>query len=51
MLGTKPLRQSADDFVVAAALARRLDQFRSKNEVLMPAATIDIIVLEKRCCR
>src|SRR4029078_1084631 len=51
MLGAKPLRQSADHFVITAAFARRLDQLRSKNEVLVPAAAVNIVVLEKRRCR
>src|SRR5690242_3555156 len=50
MLGAKPLRETADHLMIVAAFTRWFDQFRSKNEILVPATAVDIIVLEKRSC-
>ena len=43
----EPARQTADDFVVAAALARRLDQLRPEQDVLLAAALVHVVVLDE----
>src|SRR5215468_10613158 len=47
MRSAKPPRQLADHLVVGAAFVRRLDQFRPEQNVLVTAALIDVVVLEK----
>ena len=38
---------AADHLVIGAAFARRLDQLRPEDDVLMAAAAIDVVVLEE----
>src|SRR6202011_4356120 len=41
------LAERTDDLVVRAALPRRLDQLRPENDVLMPAALVDVVVFHE----
>ena len=43
----EPVGQRREDLVIGAALARRLDQLRPEENVLMAAALVDVVVLEK----
>ena len=47
MLGADALGQRADDLVVGAALARRLDQLGAQHDVLVAAALVDVVVLQE----
>ena len=47
MLRADALRQRADDLVVGAALARRLDELRPEHDVLVAAALVEVVVLHE----
>ena len=47
MLRAEPLGERADHLMVGAAFARRLDQLRPQQDVLVPAALVDVVVLEE----
>src|SRR5262245_13453624 len=46
--GAKTSGEGADQLVIVAAFPGRFNQFGSKNEILVPASPIAIVVLEKR---
>ena len=47
MLGSEPPRERADDVVVRAAFAGRIDRLRRELEVLVGARGIEVVVLEE----
>src|SRR6516165_9338143 len=47
MLSTEASRQRADHLVIGATLTGRLDQLWPEQNVLMPAALIDVVMLEE----
>ena len=47
MRGAETLGQAGDHLVIGAAFARRLDQLRPEDEILVAAAAIDVVVLEE----
>src|SRR5215510_12063378 len=51
VLRTKAFGERANHFMIVAAFPGRLDQFRPKNEILVPASAINIVVLEEGRCR
>src|ERR1051326_6488399 len=48
MRGPDPLPQLTHHLVIVAAFARRLDTLGSEDEILMTAATINVVVFEER---
>ena len=47
VLGADALGERADDLVVGAALARRLDELRPEQDVLVAAALVEVVVLHE----
>src|SRR3974390_2729134 len=47
MLRAKTRGERTDHLVIVAAFARRIDQLRAKDEILMAPAAIDVVVLEE----
>ena len=47
MLGAEALGERADHLVIGAAFARRLDQLRAEQNVLVAAGLVDVVMLEE----
>ena len=46
-IGAEAPREAADHLVVRAALARRIDQLRAEQDMLLAAALVDVVVLDE----
>ena len=47
VLGTEPLGQPADNFVVRSAFAGRFDQLRPEQKILATSGRVEVVVLDK----